>query len=31
MQVIQREALYTKIWARPLTAVAVELGVSGRR
>lgn len=29
MQVINRDELYAKIWARPLTAVAAELGVTG--
>lgn len=29
MQVINRDDLYARIWARPLTAVAAELGVTG--
>ncbi len=29
MQVITRDELYARIWARPLTAVAAELGVTG--
>lgn len=29
MQVIKRDELYTRIWARPLTAVAADLGVTG--
>jgi hypothetical protein len=29
MQVIKRDELYARIWARPLTAVAAELGVTG--
>lgn len=29
MQVIKRDDLYARIWARPLTVVAAELGVTG--